>query len=676
MRLIRYAVVLLFLLAAASAFARKSDVPPTPSSPPMTVAKAGSWLWSDFIAWVNGIVPADGAVVQIPSGAVVTLRGDSARIKWIEVVGTGRLALSFSLPSTPLRGDALRRRQRQLHASPALPQGMTAQVIFITDGFPVTDSKRMARGLIAEGKVTMFGVFKTPFLKVTADVPKGTSTITLEGPPTNWQNLDEVVLTGTYFRRNAPLQDERRKITGVSGNVITVDAPFTYDHLHVSTSMHLHLANLTRYVTFKSERTDGNINGDTTYNRGHVILEHRDTDIEQVAFVNLGRTDKSRPLNDAHYNPTTVAMELPSGVVDNPRGRYAVHVHETEQSLFYPPWTTPPATPPTKIIGCVVDGTPGWGFVNHSSYVNFQDDVAVNFTGAGFVTEGGDELGNFTNDIAIHGTGNGEYRKVRLNFGNLQRPQPLADFAFSGHGFWFSGPALKVSGIVANSCNGDGVIWHPTGTVDVLKTADVFVTNPPNPRPFPNGRYHYFPRDDPTVYQNFPGYSTATFKPRHWKKPDNSTSTFVMTVDLPILQCDNVDSYANLIGFRPRFSNESSVDFYDEVPLGQPVSPPAPPPHSFGYENEILKVPGEADITKMSTRLTQTIGSLVDSTKVSASGTTRRPSVSATSTRRGTGSTPSTGSTTMKRTLRSTRGRFPTTASRCSSTSSDRRSTT
>jgi hypothetical protein len=611
MKLVRSIAVLFLLLAAATAWARKSDVPPTPTSPPMIVANAGTWIWSDPNAWIGGVVPGDGAVVQIPSNALVTLRGDSARIKWIEVVGTGRLALSFSL-SSHLYVETLFVDGNASFTLSSLPQGLTAQVTFTTDGNPVTDAKRMARGLIAEGKVTMLGPAKTPFLKVTADVPKGTNTLTLESAPSNWQPQDEVVLTGTYFRRNAPLQDERRHITNVSGNIVTVDTPFTYDHLHVSPSMHLHLANLTRSVTFRSERTDGNINGDTTYNRGHVILEHRDTDIEQVAFVNLGRTDKSRPLNDAHYNPTTVAMELPTGVVDNPRGRYAVHVHETEKSLFYPPWTTPPSTPPTKIIGCVVDGTPGWGFVNHSSDVDFDGDVAVNFTGAGFVTEGGDELGIFNNDIAIHGSGDGTYRMVRLNFGNQQRPQPLADFAFSGHGFWFSGPALTVTNVVANSCNGDGVIWHPTGTVDLTNTADAFVTNP---RPFPNGRYHYFPEGwISTVYQGYPGYSTTTFKPRHWKDPQNNTnppvSSFVMTADLPILKCENVDSYANLIGFRPRFSNESSVDFYDEVPLGQPAGQTK----TFGYQNEILPASGETDITKMSSRLTQSIGKATDST--------------------------------------------------------------
>jgi hypothetical protein len=598
MRLSRITPIVLFLFLAASAFARKSDVPATPSAPPIIVAKAGSWLWSDVNAWTPAAVPGDGAVVRIPSGATVTLRGDSARIKWIEVVGTGRLALSFSLSSRLFVETLFVDGSASFTLSPALPQGMTAQVIFISSGplDTVWDKSQISRGLIAEGRVTVLGAPKTPFVQVTSDVTNHlTTTLTVNPAPVNWQPNDEVVLTASYFRRNAPLQDERRQIVSVNGTTVTVNGTFNFDHLHVSPSMHLHLANVTRNVTFRSETTTN------TYDRGHVMLEHRDTDIEQAAFVNLGRTDKSKKLDDVIYDATNVLVKKPTGAVTNPRGRYSVHVHETEENPAYLPWTTPPATAPTTIKGCVVDGAIGWGFVSHSSYVDFRDDVAVNFTGSGFVTEGGDELGNFINDIAIHGVGDGVYRKVRLNFGNLNRPQPLADFAFSGHGFWFSGPMLRVSGIVANSCNGDGVIWHPTGTVDVLSTADAFV---PPQTGYPNGRYHYIPDSwIPVVYAGFPGYNQATFRPRHWVDPQSGVSTHALITDLPILQSDNIDSYANLIGFRPRFSNHDSVDFFNEVPVGQPAGQTK----KFGYDSQIVPVvPG--DNRAMPSRITQTIG--------------------------------------------------------------------
>lgn len=602
---VRITLTLTFALLAVSAFGRKADVPPTPASPAVITANPGTLLWNDPATWSTGAVPGDGAVVRIGSGSTVTLRGDSARIKWIEVVGTGRLALSFSLSSRLFVETLFVDGTAAFTLNPALPQTQTAQVIFISSG-PIDttwDKSQISRGLIAEGRVTVLGAAKTPFCQVTNDVIKNvTNTLTVTPVPQNWvPNVDEIVLTGSYFRRNAPLQDERRKIVGITVNgstaTITVDSPFSNDHLHVAQGMNLHVANVTRNVVFRSESTAN------VYDRGHVILEHRDTDIEQAAFVNLGRTDKSRPLNDVIYDATNVVVKKPLTPGNNPRGRYAVHVHETEENPAYAPWTTPPATAPTIVKGCVVDGTVGWGFVNHSSFVDFRDDVAVNFTGSGFVTEGGDELGNFINDIAIHGTGDGVYRKVRLNFGNLSRPQPFADFAFSGHGFWFSGPALRVSGIVANSCNGDGVIWHATGTVDVLATADAFTGG----TGYPNGRYHWFPDDwIPVVYAGYPGYSSS-FKPRHWIDPNPAlTAKHAVVADLPILQSDNIDSYANLIGFRPRFVNHDSVDFYDEVPVGQPAGQMK----KFGYDSQIAFAAGTSNNRSVPTRITQTIGSI------------------------------------------------------------------
>lgn len=596
MRLTRtIGITLLCTALAVSALARNPDVPPIPSASPIT-AKAGNWAWSDPNAWTPAGVPGNGAVVLIPQNATVTLTGDSARILWIEVSGNGHLALSSTASSRLFVETIFVDTGASFTLTPALPQSATAKVIFTSNGtFMASDTAKLSRGLVAEGRVVILGqsLPKTPFVPVATDVLTGTSTLTMATAPQNWQVGDEVVLTGTYFRRGAPLQDERRTITAIAGTSVTVSSPFSFGHRRVG-GMNLHLANLTRNVTFQSETTTSRVD------RGHVMLEHRDTDIEQVAFVNLGRTDKSIKLDDVVYDPINVKVTKGSAP-SNKRGRYAVHVHETEKNTGYTPWMTPPATPPTVIKGCVVDGTIGWGFVSHSSYVDFRDDVAVNFTGAGFVTEGGDELGNFINDIAIHGTGDGAYRKVRLNFANAARPQPLADFAFSGHGFWFSGPALRVSGIVANSCNGDGVIWHPTGTVDVTNTADAFTGG----TGAPNGRYHYFPEAwIPTVYATFPGYNSMAFFPRHWTQPGQAFSTWVVAADLPILQCDNIDSYANLIGFRPRFSNHDSVDFYFEVPGGQPAGQT----RTFGYDTQMIAANGQTDKRLVPSRLTQTIG--------------------------------------------------------------------
>jgi hypothetical protein len=536
-----------FVLLPAYAMA-PMDVPAPPSAINFTAVVSGAW--SSATTWSGGQVPSNGAVVDIPENITVTLSGNSYRIQWLQVRGT--FALSSLVDSHLFVDTLVVHDTGAFTLSPFLPQTKTATVTFTSSGttFDTTwDPKTITRGLISSGTVTIIGVSKSHMKKVTADVAKGTSTVTLDAEPSHWRVGDRVVLAGTYFRRNQSLQDEQFSIASISGTTVTIDGTFQFDHLRVTsgtTTPPLHLVNLTRNVTFESETTTH------WYDRGHVMLMNADSRLENVAFVNLGRTDKSKPLDDFYSDGTKLVKEAAANV-ENRRGRYAVHIHQTGHGA------TIPADPPTVVDGCVVNGTTGWGFVNHSSHVDFRHDVAYNFTGAGFVTEAGDELGNFFDDIAIHGIGqisadgDGRYYKARMNFGNSLRPQAIADVAFSGQGFWFSGPALQVRGIVANSCNGDGVIWHTTGTVDVNQsdavtggTGALF------------GRYTYFPEG--WISQVYGTMIPSNFAPRHWT---GGTGRMVIA-DLPILQCINVDSYANLIGFRLRFNNFDSVVWYNE----------------------------------------------------------------------------------------------------------------
>ena len=62
---------------------------------------------------------------------------------------------------------------------------------------------------------------------------------------------------------------------------------------------------------------------------------------------------------------------------------------------------------PVRVSGSVLMDSLGWGYVNHSSFVEFTDNVAYDVDGASFVTETGDEIGTFARNIAIHGIGSG-----------------------------------------------------------------------------------------------------------------------------------------------------------------------------------------------------------------------------------------------------------------------------
>ncbi len=541
-------------------------VPAPPPGPTFVAAVSGPW--NDSATWAPQPVPTDGAIVDIPPGITVTLSDDTKRIRWVQVRGT--LALSAENSSRLFVDTLVIHDSGAFTLQPYLPQTRVAEVIFTSSGpFESWDGQAITRGLISAGTVNIHGVSKSYMKRVAGDVRNGATELTLESAPSHWRAGDRIVLAGTFFRRQHDglyePQHEERVILSVDGATVRVTQPFSHDHLRVSstsilsgitTTPALHVANLTRNVRFKSESVAN------TYDRGHIMLMNENSTFDNVAFIDLGRTDKSIPLDDfkVDWDAEPVRFVKNGGVVSNRRGRYSLHVHMARNPASYQ--GTIPAQPPTVVTGCVVDGAIGWGFVNHSSHVDFRRNVAYRFVGAGFVTEAGDELGNFFDNIAIYGIGlrndDGDpaYYDARLNFRNRERPQATADVAFSGVGFWFSGPALRVANIVANSCNGDGIIWHTTGTVDVNQSNAALGYD--NGAPF--GVYTGLPEEWlPLVYDG--GELPSGFEPRLWSPGK------VVIADLPILRCTGVESYANLIGFRLRFSNFDSHVWYNESPF-------------------------------------------------------------------------------------------------------------
>src|SRR5205085_1262413 len=153
--------------------------------------------------------------------------------------------------------------------------------------------------------------------------------------------------------------DEQVQITGINGNVVSLNVPLKYWHTGGAT----YVADVTRNTTFESETVS------IVARRGHVMFMHNDdVHVAAAGFYGLGRTDKPRPLDD-------------SAVVDSP----------------------------------------GWGIVNHSSNVDVTNNVVFNAVGAAYVTEAGDEIGSFQYNIAIHSLGSGEQiesRKQIQDFGH------------------------------------------------------------------------------------------------------------------------------------------------------------------------------------------------------------------------------------------------------------------
>jgi hypothetical protein len=558
------------LLGAGQAVAQPCPNPPTSPADKAFPAKqtanfthianvTGSWNAPG--TWNTGTIPGNGAVVCIPAGLQVTVNSQEiSRLRYVQVNGTLRMwihsstrlfldTLYIASGGTFVVGDSVN----------TVKPGVLAEIVFISwNGSPIDrtwDMKEKTRGLFSDGTVRVFGEAKTHMRSMTADALKNATTLTVDNdsngnPPVNWQIGDKLVLTGSYFREvGAPTssQDEKLTITSIAGNVIGFMPALVYDHVRPRSDLKLHVANLTRNFVFRSEST-------TKEMRGHIMLVNGTVDLRHVALENLGRTDKSVPLDDFVVTKTpdglnySIAARADS-LINNRRGRYALHLHQNG--------TFPGSAPPTKVYNSVVNGTTSWGFVSHNSHVDFLNNVAYDFVGAGFVTEAGSELGNFDNNIAIRGTGNGEYRTNRIVFANLDRPQPLADFAFSGDGFWFQGPAVRARNNVASGCDGAGMIWFTTGQPDVEQ---IFTDT----GGFAHDRYTHFPKSAlSTVYSGF----SPLPQPRYWDHSDPIQKEKLVISDLPILECDGFHSYGNLVGFRLRFNNASNVAWYGENPF-------------------------------------------------------------------------------------------------------------
>jgi hypothetical protein len=553
--------VLLFL-AAVSAGAQTCPAPPiTPADkafPPAPAAfthtAVADGTWNSTTTW-GGSVPVTNSIVCIPAGRKVNVTTqETSRLRHIQVNGELRMWIHSSTRlyvdtiyvasgATFVIGDAVN----------TVKAGVVAEIVFISwNGLSIDrtwDIKEKTRGLFSDGTVRAYGEAKTHMLPMTADALKTATSVTVDSPPANWKTGDKLVLTGSYFRRvGTPTssQDEKVTITSISGNVIGFTPALIYDHVRPRSDLRLHVANLTRNIVFRSESAIKEM-------RGHMMMVNGNVDLRHVALENLGRTDKSVPLDDFIVTTTASNYSIAAkadNLINNRRGRYALHLHQNG--------TVPgAAAPPSKVYNSVVNGTPSWGFVSHNSHVDFQSNVAYDFVGAGFVTEAGSELGNFDNNIAIRGTGNGQYLTNRLVFANPNRPQPLADFAFSGDGFWFQGPAVRARNNVASGCDGAGMIWFTTGSPDVEQ---IFTDT----SGFSHDRYTHFPKSAvSTVYAGFSPLPQA----RYWDHSDPVQKEKLVISDLPILECDGFEGYGNLVGFRLRFNNHDNVAWYTENPF-------------------------------------------------------------------------------------------------------------
>ena len=187
-------------------------------------------------------------------------------------------------------------------------------------------------------------------------------------------------------------------------------------------------------------------------NRGHVMLMHsNDVKVLNAGFYDLGRTDKSRLIDEVGTN-----LDGSTGNGTNVRGRYALHFHhvgvhgDSDMGHDHMNMSTAGIASGNAIVG-----SPGWGLVHHNSDAHFSDNVVFDVVGAGIVSEGGAETGSWDHNITIKTIGDANSHH---SFGHNDPRVKNFDFGFNGEGYWVQGAGQVVmTDNIAVSAEGAGV---------------------------------------------------------------------------------------------------------------------------------------------------------------------------------------------------------------------------
>ncbi|HAC66256.1 MAG TPA: RTX toxin [Cyanothece sp. UBA12306] len=376
----------------------------------------GSWF--DPNTWQDGIVPTDNSNVLISEGVTVTYEQESdARLKTVRIDGN----LSFAQDkNTKIIVDYIavsNSGNLEIGTETNPIQNNTAQIIFasvdpnnasIDLGW---DPHQFSRGLVTGhgASVSIVGAEKTPYMTLAGNQLAGSTELVFSEPiSSDWKVGDQIVLTGTQWDHkgshedNSKTQDEVLTIESINGNKITfshndVDGnALRFDHTTPEGfGVDIYVANLSRNISFATE------GGDSVpiSQRGHLMFMGQDVGVHNAGFYELGRTNKDVVLNDPEFDSEG---NLIPGTGTNARGRYSLHFHQT---LLDMNGEYNHSHPPAQVTGNAVWGNPGWGYVAHTSAVNFEDNVSFDVLGAHFVTEEGDEQASFRRNIAIKAEG-------------------------------------------------------------------------------------------------------------------------------------------------------------------------------------------------------------------------------------------------------------------------------
>ena len=393
----------------------------------------GNGRWSDAKNWSQGVLPGAGSNVRIEAGKEVIFDLAGAEIHNLLVEGH----LSFdSQQDTALKLDTLVVAEQGClqigtEEHPVLEHRQAKVIVNSSGKDPLTDPLDLHGGIIVLGHLEAYGAEKTTSVSLATIPSVGATSLTFSESVRNWRVGDRLILGDST--------SEEFTVTGISGDGKTVSLSSAVRYRHFAPpGESLVVVDVSRNVVFETEKANV---GDVA-KRGHLMFMSGGQKLGYVGVYGFGRTDKRKAVTDPKLD---AYGRLIAGTNDNSRGRYAVHFHETLYSYH---------SQASSVKGSAVVDSPGWGFVNHSSDVVFENNSAFDVVGAAFVTEAGNERGAFLCNIAIRAIG---------SIDSLTGRDCVQDFGHNGHGFWFQGADIEVVNNMVVGTAGAAFIFFTEG---------------------------------------------------------------------------------------------------------------------------------------------------------------------------------------------------------------------
>jgi hypothetical protein len=417
-----------------------------------THTTVASGNWSDSRIWKDGKIPSAGAKVVVAAGTTVTFDAyQNEAMKTLRIDGTLAFATNRN---TQLKADTIvvysTGRLFVGTSDRPIQDNVTARIL-IADNGPIDrvwDPYMFSRGIISRGEVKMYGRTTTSYAAAANDLMAGATKINLSVAPTGWRVGDKIVIAGdNQMLMNAGA--EERTILAINGSTVTVEALRLNHVAPQDFGGFIHVANLSRNIEIMAE------DDSVVAQRPHMMFMHNaNVNLNNIGVYGFGRTDKSQPIND----PVVVNGVLQAGTGMNPRARYSIHFHHTGVN---------PTKAPAEVSGSVVYGSAGWGYVNHSSNVNFDNNVAYQVHGASFTGEDGNEIGAMRGNLSVSAMG---------TYGDIVSRSLNHDFGFEGHGFWLQGPGISLENNISAGSRGSAYVLFMSSTKNLFDAVNL-----PNP---------------------------------------------------------------------------------------------------------------------------------------------------------------------------------------------------